>query len=57
MLKKKYTMGCSCKSNTGARKQVSQVTKKATTPPPTHAVNRATPTNSRKQIVIRRPVR
>lgn len=50
-------MGCACKSNTGARKQVSQVTKKATTPPTTHAVNRATPTNSRKQIIIRRPVR
>jgi hypothetical protein len=50
-------MGCSCKSNTGARKQVTQVTKKTTSPPPTHAVHRAMPTNSRKQIVIRRPVR
>jgi hypothetical protein len=51
-------MGCACKSNTGAKKQASQVTKRSTTaPPPTHAVNRATPTNTRKQIVIRRPVR
>lgn len=54
---KKYIMGCSCKSNTGARKQVTQVTKKTTSPPPTHAVHRAMPTNSRKQIVIKRPVR
>ena len=50
-------MGCACKSNTGARKQASQVIKRGTTPPPTHTVNRATPTNTRKQIVIRRPVR
>lgn len=50
-------MGCACKSNTGAKKQASQVTKRSTTAPPTHAVNRATPTNTRKQIVIKRPVR
>ena len=51
-------MGCACKSNTGARKQASQIIKRtSTTPPPTHTVNRAMPTNTRKQIVIRRPVR
>lgn len=51
-------MGCACKSNTGARKQASQITKRTTTsPPPTHTVNRATPTNARKRITIRRPVR
>ena len=51
-------MGCACKSNTGARKQVTQITKRVTTAPPTHSVNRATTNNSeRKQIVIRRPVR
>jgi hypothetical protein len=49
-------MACACKSNNGAKKQVSQITKRTTSP--SNQVVRNTNTNAeRKQIVIRRPSR
>lgn len=48
-------MGCACKSNTGAKKQVTQVTKR-TSAPITHSVNQNSSTG-RKQIIIKRPSR
>ena len=48
-------MGCECKSNTGAKKQVTQVVKR-TTVPVTHSVNQSSG-KGRKQIVIKRPSR
>ena len=49
-------MACACKSNTGARKQVSQIVKRTVSAPPTHsAVRSESPTT--KKVVIRRPAR
>ena len=48
-------MGCACKSNTGAKKQVTQVVKR-TTAPVTHSVNKSSG-KGRKQIIIKRPSR
>ena len=48
-------MGCGCKSN-GAKKQVSQITKK-TAGTSASTVNRETATPERKQIIIRRPAK
>lgn len=50
-------MGCSCKSNTGVKKQVSQIKKRTTSAPTTHSVNKSYSNNDRKQIIIRRPAR
>lgn len=50
-------MGCGCKSNTGNRRQVSQVTKKNPSTVPSHTVTRSSVNNTRKQIIIRRPTR
>ena len=46
-------MACSCKSNTGASKQASQMVKRSTS----QTVNTSRPSQERKQIIIRRPVR
>lgn len=48
-------MACSCKSNNGAKKQATQITKRSTTV--TKVVQKTSSTPERKQIVIRRPVR
>lgn len=53
--KTKSFMGCACKSNTGAKKQVTQVIKR-TTAPVTHSVNQSSG-KGRKQIIIKRPSR
>lgn len=50
-------MGCACKSNTGVRKQVSQITKRDSISNTRHIVNKATINHDRKQIIIKRPVR
>jgi hypothetical protein len=47
-------MACSCKSNNGAKKQATQVTKRSATT--TKVVQKTSSTPERKQIVIRRPV-
>lgn len=48
-------MACSCKSNSGVKKQATQITKRSTAA--TKVVKKTTSTPERKQIVIRRPVR
>lgn len=48
-------MGCACKSNTGTKKQVAQLTKR-TSVPITHSVNQSS-SKGRKQIIIKRPSR
>lgn len=45
-------MGCGCKSNTNAKKQVTQITKKNEN---THNVTKINNVPKRKQIIIRRP--
>jgi hypothetical protein len=45
-------MGCGCKSNSGVKKQVTQITKKTET---THNVSKLVNKPMRKQLVIRRP--
>lgn len=45
-------MGCGCKSNTGIKKQVTQITKKSEN---THNVSKSVNKPVRKQIIIRRP--
>lgn len=55
LFKKKKSMACSCKSNNGAKKQATQITKRSTSV--TKVVQKTSSTPERKQIVIRRPVR
>lgn len=50
-------MACACKSNTGAKKQATQMTKRTSSTSNTQTVQKTTSTSERKQIVIRRPVR
>jgi hypothetical protein len=50
-------MACACKSNTGARKQVSQLTKRSVSAPPTHTTTRVSEPSGKKQVIIRRPAR
>ena len=51
-------MGCACKSSSGVKKQVSQITKRnPSTNSSSHVVTRSTPKPERKQIIIRRPSR
>lgn len=50
-------MACACKANNGARKQVSQVTKRTVSAPPTHSVSRSSEPTAKKQVIIRRPAR
>lgn len=49
-------MACACKSNNGAKKQVSQIQKR-TANSSNHTVTKAAPAKEKKQVVIRRPVR
>lgn len=48
-------MACACKSNTGAKKQVTQLTKRTTSS--NSQVQRTSSAPERKQIIIRRPAR
>ena len=48
-------MACACKSNTGARKQVSQITKRTVGPPPTQSVTRSSEQTAKKKVIIKRP--
>lgn len=50
--KKHYIMGCGCKSSSGVKKQVTQITKKSGN---THNVYKSVDKPVRKQIIIRRP--
>ena len=45
-------MGCGCKSSSGVKKQVTQITKKSGN---THNVYKSVDKPVRKQIIIRRP--
>lgn len=45
-------MGCGCKSSSGVKKQVTQITKKSEN---THNVYKSVDKPVRKQIIIRRP--
>lgn len=49
-------MACSCKSNSGVKKQATQITKRTTTSSQ-QVVRKASTSPERKQVVIRRPVR
>lgn len=48
-------MACACKSNNGAKKQVSQITKR-TVSSSSQVVRKVNNNSERKQIVIKRPV-
>jgi hypothetical protein len=45
-------MGCGCKSSSGVKKQVTQITKNSGN---THNVSKSVDKPVRKQIIIRRP--
>jgi hypothetical protein len=51
-----FNMACSCKSNSGVRKQVSQITKKVSNATSNNTEKKVNNTPERKQIVIRRPI-
>ena len=50
-------MACACKSSNGAKKQVSQITKRTTVSSSSQAIRKVTNNSERKQIIIKRPVR
>lgn len=54
---KKSIMACACKSSNGAKKQVSQITKRTTVSSSSQAIRKVTNNSERKQIIIKRPVR
>lgn len=53
---KKKSMACACKSNNGAKKQATQITKR-TISSSSQVVGKVTNNPERKQIIIKRPVR